>query len=123
MCIWPRGDGIEEFPGTALRGPTWLHGQDHRPTIVSRMGDLLIREATGGRCVRALQRGLLAVIPDKVAGVDLDPLNGGAGHSEFDDDPVEGLRVMSSCLPSIVPGPRRDEHTWTVDGRRRYEQV
>lgn len=55
--------------------------------------------------------------------VHFDALDGAAGNTQLDHDPVVGFRVVPASLPAIVPGAGVHEDTGTVDGRSRGEQI
>ena len=58
--------------------------------------------------------GLVAVEEGRV---DFDALDFTGSDAEAEDYPVEGLGVVASCLPAVVPCSCVGEDTWFADGR------
>lgn len=55
--------------------------------------------------------------------VNFDAGNGAGSDAETDDDPVEGLGVVTTGFPAVVPGASEDEAGFILDWGFGVEEV
>jgi hypothetical protein len=100
-------------PAVSLARPAFLLGQDSFPAGEVLALDLLLfvvgREA-------ALDRDFGGLVAVEEGRVDFDAGDFAGSDAEAEDYPVEGLGVVASCFPAVIPGSGVGEDAWFADG-------
>lgn len=68
-------------------------------------------------CEAALHGDFGGLVAVEEGRVDFDAVDFAGSDAEAEDYPVEGLGVVASCLPAVIPCSCVGEDAWFADGR------
>ena len=97
----------------SLARPAFLLGQDSLPAGEVLALDLLLFVVG---CEAALHGDFGRLVAVEEGCVDFDAGDFAGSDAEAEDYVVEGLGVVASCFPAVVPGSCVGEDAWFADG-------